>query len=64
MFDIIPTAYVLNVSFASEINKFKRRFSDIHFGKGLCEYENTPEKHCLNNQWILKPASMNQGKGI
>jgi hypothetical protein len=46
------------------MNRFKKRFSDIAIGKGLCLAENLPEKHCKNNQWILKPAAMNQGRGI
>jgi len=46
------------------MKEFKKRFSDIHIGKGLSMAEHIPEKHCKNNQWILKPAAMNQGRGI
>jgi len=63
MNDILPTCYLLTPSSGSE-NKFKKRFSDIHIGKGLCIGENVPEKHCKNNQWIMKPAALNQGRGI
>ena len=64
-FDILPTAFLLTAGRrASDQNKFKIRFSDIHIGKGLSQNENVPEKHCKNNQWILKPASLNQGRGI
>jgi len=60
VFDILPTAFLLTVGrHASEMNKFKIRFSDLHIGKGLSQNENVPEKHCKNNQWILKPASLN-----
>ena len=46
------------------MDRFKRCFSDLHFGKGLSIYESMPEKHCKNNQWIMKPAALNQGRGI
>ena len=64
MFDIIPTAFILNKSQANDWKAFKKRFSDIHIGKGLCPAENVPAKHCAHNQWIVKPAGLNQGKGI
>ena len=47
--DILPTAFILTPTSASDMNKFKKRFSDIHIGKGLCVGENLPEKHCKNN---------------
>jgi hypothetical protein len=61
MFDILPTAFLLTPTQAHKSNfkEFKKRFSDIHIGKGLSLTENIPEKHCKNNQWILKPAAMN-----
>lgn len=59
MHDILPTAFLLTASSASDMRRFKKRFSDIHIGKGLSLNENLPEKHCLNNQWILKPAAAN-----
>lgn len=64
VFDILPTAFVLNLSMASEMMRFKKCFSDLHIGKGLSLNSNIPEKHCKNNQWILKPAALNQGRGI
>ena len=64
MYDILPTAYLLTPKNASDLNKFKKRFSDIHIGHGLSIGENIPEKHCKNNQWIMKPAASNQGRGI
>lgn len=64
VFDILPTAFLLNPKQASELNRFKKRFSDLHIGKGICCNEHVPDKHCRNNQWILKPAALNQGKGI
>lgn len=64
MHDILPTAFLLSSSSANDLVKFRKRFSDIHIGKGLCSIECLPEKHCKNNQWILKPAALNQGRGI
>jgi hypothetical protein len=64
VFDILPTAFILNLSMSSEMRNFKKCFSDLHIGKGLSLYENVPEKHCKNNQWIMKPAALNQGRGI
>ena len=64
MFDILPTAFILSKTQANDWKAFKKRFSDIHIGKGMCPAENVPAKHCANNQWIVKPAGMNQGKGI
>jgi hypothetical protein len=26
--------------------------------------ERTPQKHCKENYWLVKPANMNQGRGI
>jgi hypothetical protein len=59
VFDILPTAFILNMSTTSDMVKFKKCFSDLHIGKGLSMYERVPEKHCRNNQWILKPAALN-----
>jgi hypothetical protein len=64
LFDILPTAFLLNPKAASEMSHFKRCFSDLHIGKGLSLFVSVPEKHCLQNQWILKPAALNQGRGI
>lgn len=64
MHDILPTAFLLTASSASDMNRFKKRFSEIHIGKGLSKVESIPEKHCKLNQWILKPSSANQGRGI
>ena len=32
--------------------------------KGNCRKERVPNKHCEENIWLVKPAAMNQGKGI
>jgi hypothetical protein len=61
MHDILPTAFLLTPSQGhhSDLTKFRKRFSEIQIGKGMSLVENVPEKHCKNNQWILKPAAMN-----
>jgi hypothetical protein len=64
MYDILPTAFIMSLSQSNDLKRFKSRFSDIHIGKGMCLQENVPEKHCKKNQWILKPAAMNCGRGI
>jgi hypothetical protein len=47
--DILPTAFVLTPNIHSEMTHFKKRFSELHIGKGLALSDNTPEKHCKNN---------------
>lgn len=32
--------------------------------QGGSKNEKVPHKHCQENMWVLKPAAMNQGKGI
>ena len=38
------------------------RFRDI--SKGVLYKEHVPEKHCQENLWLIKPANLNQGRGI
>jgi len=64
MNDILPTAFLLAPNKKSDMKQFRNRFQDIHIGKGMSVREDVPEKHCKNNQWILKPAASNQGRGI
>lgn len=52
------TAHVENSEYAS----FEARFRDI--AKGFFQKEHLPEKHCQENLWLLKPANLNQGRGI
>jgi hypothetical protein len=34
---------------ASETDRFKRQYTDLHIGNGFSINENVPEKHCKNN---------------
>ena len=44
------------------LNKFVQRFNEIE--KKNFKKEHLPQKHCNHNWWLIKPAQMNQGKGI
>ena len=63
VFDTTPTTFVIarNVD-DHEINRFMHRFREI--SRGGSKHERVPVKHCTSNMWLVKPASMNQGRGI
>ena len=42
---------------------FQHRYRELQPGNGA-RLERTPVKHCQQNMWVLKPASLNQGRGI
>ena len=46
----------------SDYSVFLQRFKEIN--KGKFDNERLPAKHCLKNMWIVKPAFLNQGRGI
>ena len=65
LFDTIPTTYILHSQFKTpDQHRFVKRFQDIELNQGLCLNESVPEKHCTQNVWLLKPATLNQGRGI
>jgi hypothetical protein len=41
---------------------FAKRFKEL--ADGDYSKEGTPAKHCAKNVWIVKPAHLNQGRGI
>ena len=45
-----------------EYQSFLRHFHDL--GKGQYKREKVPAKHCSDNSGMIKPAAMNQGRGI
>jgi hypothetical protein len=49
------TAGVEDYEFALFATRFKE-LSNNQFNK-----ENTPQKHCTGNFWLIKPANLNQG---
>lgn len=58
-----PTTFILSAGVEnSEYTGFVTRFRDI--SKGFFQKEHLPEKHCQENIWLIKPANLNQGRGI
>jgi hypothetical protein len=61
--DTIPTSFIITAQVEDlEYRQFHIRFSDIQ--NGYCNKEKLPIKHCEKNMWLIKPAALNQGKGI
>ncbi len=61
--ETIPTSFVITPRTDDfEYTQFCQRFKEI--AKGNFKKEHVPMKHCLRNMWLVKPAAMNQGKGI
>ena len=62
-FESIPTSFILIAGYENqEYLNFIERFKDI--AKGKFSKEHIPENHCQENIWLIKPANMNQGRGI
>ena len=47
-----------------EFHQFVSRYTDLQRNNGFSPKERTPQKHCAENYWLVKPANMNQGRGI
>jgi len=63
VFDTTPTTFVISrVSDDDEINLLMTRYKEI--ARGGSNKERVPVKHCAQNMWLVKPASLNQGRGI
>lgn len=61
--DTIPTSFIITAQVEDlEYRQFHTRFNDIQ--NGYCLKEKLPIKHCEKNMWLIKPAALNQGKGI
>lgn len=56
------TFVVLSECQDPEYQAFTARFNDL--AKHNYKREKVPGKHCEDNIWLIKPAAMNQGKGI
>ncbi|CDW84366.1 tubulin-tyrosine ligase family protein [Stylonychia lemnae] len=65
VFDIVPTTFIVSSQYkTTDMYRFIKRFSDLAGSEGLSLKENLPAKHCSKNMWLLKPATLNQGRGI
>jgi hypothetical protein len=63
VFDTTPTTFVIAKNIDdNSINFFMHRFRDLT--RGGSNKERVPNKHCTENMWLVKPAAMNQGRGI
>lgn len=63
LFDTIPTSFIITIQVEdSEYTSFLTRFNEIQAGKS--GMERMPAKHTGENMWLIKPAALNQGKGI
>ena len=60
VFNSTPTTYLVNSDCSGqEFFNFMQRYHEIAFGN--FSKEKIPQKHCMYNIWIVKPASENQG---
>ena len=62
-FDTTPTTFVISrATDEREVHNFMQRFREI--ANGGSQKERVPVKHCEENMWVVKPAALNQGRGI
>jgi hypothetical protein len=62
-FDSTPTSFIITIQVEdTEYHSFLARFNEIQASKS--SLERMPAKHCGENMWLVKPAALNQGKGI
>ena len=63
VFDTTPTTFIISTaSDDNEVSLLTNRFKEI--ARGGSHKERVPMKHCEQNMWLVKPASLNQGRGI
>jgi len=63
VFDSTPTSFLITPGVEDrEYTNFVARYRDIV--KQKFNKEAVPAKHCETNMWLVKPANMNQGRGI
>jgi len=63
VYDTIPTSFIcIANSCEGDYVPFMQKFKEIQ--KGYYSKERLPAKHCRENVWLIKPAALNQGKGI
>jgi len=61
VFDTTPTSYLVSPNLQEyEFMTFSARFQEL--AKHDYSREIVPQKHCIKNFWLVKPADQNQGK--
>lgn len=61
--EVLPTCFILTIGVEDvEYANFISRFNELD--KKNFVRERVPAKHCQDNWWLIKPANMNQGRGI
>ncbi len=63
VFDSTPSSFIIEANVEDEnyfalLQRFKEMSQQIYFK------EHVPDKHCVHNVWIVKPANLNQGEGF
>lgn len=62
-FETMATTFVITSGqMGEQYNRFLDRYSELE--KHRYDNENVPAKHCQQNIWMVKPAGLNQGRGI
>jgi len=62
-FDSTPTSFLITAGVEdTEYSNFVARYREIV--RQSFHKESIPQKHCEGNYWLVKPANMNQGRGI
>ena len=63
VFDTTPTTYIISrIPEDDEMHLLLARYKEIQ--RGAARKERVPVKHCEQNMWLVKPATLNQGRGI
>jgi len=63
IYDTTPTSFIIvSGNQDADYQAFLQRFKEIE--KSYYAREKVPAKHCSQNIWLIKPAAMNQGRGI
>lgn len=61
--EVMPTCYIVTASIEDiQFFKFTQKFQAL--SEKVFKKEKMPQKHCEDNWWIMKPANLNQGRGI
>ena len=59
----MPTSYIIKADLQElEYRQFAIHYKEIRI-KSFSK-EKMPAKHCAENMWLIKPAALNQGRGI